>query len=513
MNTTSSRAGHWIGTLGLCTVLALGWVSGCASPKAVQAPDVPVAAAPSGAPAETNDVAKAKTEELAPAVAETPADEGARGVVEADDAAPAADAGSQTNLDLDVSVPEMTGTDTNVAAGGYVDPARLADDASAYPHIELLTEALIDIRKFYVEDKSYRDITLGAIHGMLESLDPHSSFLEAEEYGEMQEDTAGKFSGIGINIGLKDGLLTVIAPIEDTPGFRAGLQSGDRILEIDSEKTPGMDLRDAVKRLRGAKGTKVSLTVQGLEDDSPRTVAIVRDDIVVPSVKGGRILRDGIGYIRITQFARPTADMLQEQLDLLQKEHLNALVLDLRNNPGGLLKSAVDVAQKFLKPGAVIVTTRGRPGVQDEVITRGAGKTHLTDFPMAILVNGGSASASEIVAGALKDHKRAVIVGTKSFGKASVQSVIPMAADTNMAIRLTIAYYYTPNGNLIHEKGIAPDIDVELSPDEWRGVLTHRAQVESPGMFSEEEKQKYADAVDTQLERAVDLLQAIKIFK
>ena len=401
-----------------------------------------------------------------------------------------------------------TGADTN-----YVDTARELDDASAYAQIELLAEALLDIRKFYVEEKSYKEITLGAIHGMLASLDPHSSFLEPEEYEEMQEDTAGKFSGIGINIGVKDNMLTVIAPIEDTPAFRAGLQSGDRILEIDGESTGGMNMRDAVTHLRGEKGTKVMITVQGLEDEESRTVEIVRDDIVVPSVKGARIIRDGVGYVRITQFARPTAEMLQEQLDFLQKEQMNALVLDLRNNPGGLLKTAVDVAQKFLKKGEVIVTTRGRPHVQDEVIARAEGDVHLTEFPMAILINEGSASASEIVAGALKDHRRAVIVGTHSFGKASVQSVLPMNAGSNMAVRLTIAYYYTPNGNLIHGKGIEPDIEVDFFTEEWRAVLLNRAHLESPGVFPDEEKKKYADAVDTQLERAVDILQAVKIFK
>lgn len=416
---------------------------------------------------------------------------------------------------MDEPVPAGAGI-TNAAAGSEeatVDSARTLDDASAYPQIELLTEALLNVKKFYVDEKTYEEITLGAIHGMLESLDEHTSFLEAEEYEEMQEDTAGKFSGIGVNIGLRDGTLTIIAPIEDTPGFRAGLLSGDRILEIDGKKTAGMDMREAVSHMRGSKGAKVIIVVQGLTDENPRTVEIVRDDISVPSVKGARILRDGIGYVRITTFSQPTAASLQESLDKLEKSGMNALVLDLRNNPGGLLQSAIDVAQKFLKKGDVIVSVKGRPGVQDERVTKAEGEVHLTRMPMAILVNGGSASASEIVSGALKDHRRAVLVGTRTFGKASVQSIIRMTANTNMAERLTIAYYYTPNGNLIHHKGIEPDIAVDQTPEQLRGVLMRRAQEESPNLFTDEEKKKYANAVDMQLERAVDLLQAIKIFK
>ena len=394
----------------------------------------------------------------------------------------------------------------------YVDPAKVADDASAYPQIELLTEALLDVRKFYVDEKTYKEITLGAIHGMLQSLDPHSSFMEAEEYTEMQDDTSGKFSGIGVHIGVQDGMLTVISPIEDTPGFRAGLQAGDRILEIDGFKTADMTLREAVKHMRGDKGTKVTISVQGVEDPEPRTIEIVRDDIMVPSVKGAAILRDGIGYIRITQFAKPTAEALQVGLNKLQAEGMSALVLDLRNNPGGLLNSAVEVAEKFLKKGEVIVTTRGRPKVQDEIVAKAGGDVHLTKFPMVVLINNGSASASEIVAGALKDHRRAVLLGSRSFGKGSVQSVIPLMADESMAVRLTVAYYYTPSGALIHGIGIPPDIEVQLSPEAWRRVLIRRAAEENPEAFTAEQKREHADAVDVQLERALDLLQAIKIF-
>jgi len=409
--------------------------------------------------------------------------------------------------------PEADPVAVDEPATNVTDVATALDEDSAYPHVELLARALLQIRKFYVEEKSYQDITYGAIHGMLQGLDEHSSFLEAEDYEEMQEDTSGKFSGIGVTIGVSDGVLTVIAPIEDTPAYRAGLQTGDRIIEIDGEKTTGVMLRDVVKKLRGDPGTTVTITVQSEDGEEQRTVEIVRDDIVVPSVKGVRIVRDGVGYIRLTQFAKPTTNDLQRALDALTGQGMNALVLDLRGNPGGLLSAAVGVAEKFLEKNDVIVTTRGRPGVQDEIVTRAGGDVRLTGFPMVILVNGGSASASEIVAGALKDHHRAVLVGTRTFGKASVQSVIPINEEETMAVRLTIAYYYTPSGALIHKVGILPDIEINLTPPMWRQVLLRRAHTETPEMFSEEARAETAEVVDIQLERAVDLLQGIRLFQ
>jgi carboxyl-terminal processing protease len=387
------------------------------------------------------------------------------------------------------------------------------DPASAYDEMELLTEVMLLIKKHYVEEKSYEAITQGALQGMLSTLDPHSSFLDAEAYDGIQEDTSGRFSGIGIHVGMRDGLLTIIAPIEDTPGFRAGLQSGDRILKIDGKKAAGMQLREAVSCMRGGKGTAVVLTISRDDEEGPRDVEIVREDIEVPSVKGGNIIRDGIGYIRITQFAEPTAAALQEKLDVLATNGMDALVLDLRNNPGGLLKSAIEVAQKFLEKGALVVTTRGRATVLDEARVEGKGETHELNFPMAILVNQGSASASEIVAGALQDHGRAVLIGDTTFGKASVQSVIKLRADGKSAVRMTTAHYFTPSGREIHDQGIDPDIPVELTVEEWRRVQIRRAHVENPGVFPAEEVAKYTDVVDRQLERAVDLLQAVKIFR
>jgi carboxyl-terminal processing protease len=385
--------------------------------------------------------------------------------------------------------------------------------ADAYEQIELLSEVFLHVKKQYVEEKTYEQITTGALNGMLRSLDPYSAFLGREEYSNMRDDTEGHYGGIGVHIGIKKGILTVIAPIEDTPGYRAGLQSGDRILAVNGEKTEGLTIREAVKKLRGPKGESVTILIGQVSDGTEREVDIIRDVIELPSVKGTRIVDDGVGYVRITQFARPTADLLQKALDSLQQEDMQALVLDLRSNPGGLLFSAIEVAEKFLKKNQVIVTTKGRKGVYPEKVSKARGDKHYTGFPVAILVNGGSASASEIVAGALQDHKRAVLVGSTTFGKGSVQSVIKLRADNETAIRLTTAHYYTPSDRLIHGTGIDPDIPVLLEPGEWRNVQMARSRTESPELYSDEEKSEYADVVDKQLERAVDLLRAVKIFR
>ena len=404
--------------------------------------------------------------------------------------------------------------ETDVDVEPVEEEAAPKDDREvAYDKIELMTEVIMHIRKHYVTEQTYEEIVYGALHGMLQRMDPHSDFLEPAAYSDMQEDTAGKFGGIGIHIGISDGVLTVIAPIEDTPAYRAGLMGGDRIMKIEGKRTRGMSLREAVDKLRGVPGTEVTITIQPATGGAMRDATMVRDEIKVPSVKGTRILRDNIGYIRITQFAQPTAESLQAALEELVGQDMQGLVLDLRNNPGGLLTSAIEVSQKFLKKGRPIVSTRGRPGVHRETENEARGPHHYTDFPMAVLVNGGSASASEIVAGALQDNKRAVLVGQQTFGKGSVQSVVRLKPDGKSAIRLTTAYYYTPSGRLIHDVGIEPDIVVEVSPLEWRDVQLKRAREENPDFFvSEEEAPKsLEDVVDVPLQRALDILVAMRI--
>jgi carboxyl-terminal processing protease len=393
-----------------------------------------------------------------------------------------------------------------------VKPATGEDPSAAYLQMEKLTETLLQVKKNYVEEKEYAEIIEGALEGMLQALDQHSHYMGPSQFKAMREDTSGQYGGIGVYIGIRDNLLTVIAPIEDTPGFRAGLMALDRIIEIDGKGTTGMTLREAVEILRGAPGSSVTLTVHRGSEQKPREVTLVRENIESPSVKGARILRDGVGYIRITQFAEPTARTLQAAIEKLQKQEMTALVLDLRSNPGGLLKSARDVAGKFLAKGSLVVTTRERGGVESHTQLKAIGKEHYTDIPMAVLVNGGSASASEIVAGALQDHHRAVIVGERSYGKGSVQTVIRLRSDGDSAIRLTTAKYYTPSEREIHNHGIEPDIPVAISSTEWQRVRVRRTHEEHPDSYSDEVKSGYLDVVDRPLERAVDLLVAIRIF-
>ncbi len=399
------------------------------------------------------------------------------------------------------------------AQPGPAAPAATNDAPDeALRELELFSEALVYIRKYYVQEKSYRQIVRGAMHGMLEALDPHSSFLEPEGFQDLQEATDGSFGGIGVQIGVRDGMLTIVAPIEDSPAYKAGLQAGDRIVAIDGAKTQELSLSECIQKMRGAKGAAVVLTVVPERSETARDVTVVRDDVKVPSVKGARLLDDGIGYIRIVSFDENAGAELQAGLDKLRAQGLRALVLDLRNNPGGLLHAAVDVAQRFLKKGALVVIRKGREGVHPTVRNSAEGEQHDVALPLVVLVNGGSASAAEIVAGALQDHKRAVLVGTTTFGKASVQSVIRLSANggtSDCGLRLTTAHYYTPLGREIHDTGIDPDIYIELAPEEWRDVQLQRAHIENPGAFDEREKARLAGVVDRQLMRAVDLLSAM----
>jgi len=385
---------------------------------------------------------------------------------------------------------------------------------AAYKKMEMLTETILCIKRNYVDEKTYDQIVNGALHGMLQALDSHSDFLDGEAYEDLQEDTKGKYGGIGLQVGMKEGVLTVIAPIEDTPAYKAGIQSGDKILEIDGDKTMQMKLENAVKKMRGQKGTTVVLTIRRVDEDEFRKVTIVRDEVDVSSVKGATIIADGVGYVRITQFTLPTGSLLEDSLKKLKDKGMNALVLDLRNNPGGLLTSAIDVSQKFLAKDQLIVTTKGREGVMPKEEKRTKTDGAYKDIPMVVLVNWGSASASEIVAGALQDNKRAVIVGTTSYGKGSVQSILPLkAGDGKSALRLTTAKYYTPSGRTIHDKGIDPDVPVYISFKEWRDVQLKRMRTEAPVMLTKEEKDQAKDVVDHQLQRACDLLQAMKLIQ
>ena len=386
----------------------------------------------------------------------------------------------------------------------------------AFQKMQSLNDVMHLIRDNYVdEDKvGYEDLLNGALKGMLQSLDPHSQFMEPDMYKDMQESTAGEFGGLGIQIGLRDNILTVIAPMEDTPAFRAGILSGDKIVEIDGETTEDMDLQEAVRRMRGEPGTRVKIKIVRTKPHLVKDIELTRAIIKVEDVKGARILEDRIGYIRLTGFNDPTADALQKAMDKLSAQGMDSLILDLRNNPGGLLTSAVEVSEKFLKSGEVVVSTKQRKGTP--FMFKSKGRRHYTDLNMVILVNGGSASAAEIVAGAMQDHRRAVLVGEKTFGKGSVQSVLPLGDGS--AIRLTTAKYYTPADRCIHEIGITPDVIVPMSAEMWHKVLLKTSREElgrlDESVVQEEDQALNLDEVmDTQLARAVDIIKGVRLFQ
>lgn len=333
------------------------------------------------------------------------------------------------------------------------------------------TDVFARIKKDYVEEVDDKTLLENAIRGMLSGLDPHSTYLDAEAYKDLQIGTTGEFGGLGIEVGMEDGFVKVIAPIDDTPAQRAGVKAGDLIIRLDETPVKGMTLQQAVQIMRGEVGTSILLTIIREGEEKPLKVKIVRDIIQVRSVRF-RILEDGFGYLRISQFQARTGESLAEAIEKLKDENkgpLKGMVLDLRNNPGGVLNAAVDVSDAFLDEG-LIVYTEGR--IANSEMRFNADSNRLLDgAPLVVLVNGGSASASEIVAGALQDHKRAIILGTETFGKGSVQSILPLS--DGAALKLTTARYYTPSGRSIQAEGIVPDIildPLKVSQAESSGV-------------------------------------------
>jgi carboxyl-terminal processing protease len=332
-----------------------------------------------------------------------------------------------------------------------------AKPRDTYKSLEVFSNVLSLIQKNYVEDVDATEVLQGAIKGMLSSLDPHSSYLKPDDFRELKLETKGSFTGIGIEITVRDSALTVVSPIEDTPGDRAGLKAGDKIVRIEGELTKDMSLMEAVKKLRGPKGTTVNISVYREGWTDLKEHAIVRDVIPLLSVRS-KILAPGYAYIRITNFQSKTSNDFTDAIkEISQKGRISGLIIDLRNNPGGLLSQSVKISDVFIDEG-VIVSTKGRIKEQNTVYEARSGGTKY-EFPIVVLVNEGSASASEIVAGALQDHKKALVVGTNTFGKGSVQTIIPMS--NGAGLRLTTARYYTPNGRSIQAKGIEPDILVE----------------------------------------------------
>jgi len=419
---------------------------------------------------------------------------------------------------------------------------RTGHATETYEELKTFSEVLTQVQKSYVDETKVKDLVQGAIRGMLATLDPHSAYMTPDMYKEMQVETKGEFGGVGIQIGVKENRLAVIAPIEGTPAYRAGIKSGDFITKVNDETTKDLTLMDAVQKMRGPKGSKVNLTIQRDGTPDPLQFTLVRDTIKIESVKS-KVL-ENIGYVRLTQFQESTGRDLSKVLKQFKEQKLQSTILDLRNNPGGLLTAAVEVSEQFLPGGKLVVYTKGRESKKDEWIAKG--KDQMDDSPMIILVNEGSASASEIVAGALQDYGRAVIVGTTSFGKGSVQTILPLGDGSGL--RLTTAKYYTPKGRSIQSTGITPDIVVksqppttvakagEVKPGEKEGeakqakpmVGSGKDQPAQNGKGQEEGASKSGtmpqpppvDASgdpsleqDVQLQKAVEMLKTWKIFK
>jgi len=380
-----------------------------------------------------------------------------------------------------------------------------------YKQMELFSDAFVNIQSDYVEEKDPKDLIYGALKGMLSSLDPHSQFLTPEEYSELKQETTGEFGGLGIEITTKDGLLTVVTPIEDTPAWKTGIKSGDKIVKIDGEITRDITLQQAVRKLRGKPGAEVNITILREGVKELLEFKITRDIIKIKDVKDVIILEDNTGYIRLVEFRENTHNEFEKEIKRLRDEGCDSLILDLRNNPGGLLDVAVKITQIFLESNKLIVSIKGRKENQN-MEYKSKYPHPFIDLPLVVLVNSGSASGSEIVAGCLQDYRRAIILGEKTFGKGSVQTVIPLFDGS--ALRLTTSKYFTPKAREIHGKGIQPDIIVEekeiseISKEaKPKDIFEKMEEKESERKIPE----KYSQ--DPMILRALGVIKAIKIYK
>ena len=411
----------------------------------------------------------------------------------------------------------------NLAVGFrvYFSSVNAAEKDEAYPNLKLFSVVLDRVRNEYVDGGklTYQELIYAALKGMLGTLDPHSEFMEPIKYDDLKKDTQGEFGGVGIVISMKDNYLTVVAPMEDTPGFKAGILSGDRIMKIDGVSTEKLSLPDGVKKLRGEPGSDVTITVLRPSTGKTKDYKLTRAQIKVDTVKdinGKRefpLSENNVGYVRLVQFGEHTAEDLEDGLRKLESKGAESLVLDLRGNPGGLLDQAVKVCEKFLPRGQLVVSTEGRDARQKSEY-RATGRTKHPAVPMVVLVNNGSASASEIVAGCLQDTTalgvcKAIVVGEQTFGKGSVQSILPL--QDGSALRLTTAKYYTPSHKVIHAHGITPDIIVPMSDEEERDVFLKRT-VGGIESLDPKEQERVRNAHDVQLDRAMDLLKGLSLY-
>ncbi len=407
-----------------------------------------------------------------------------------------------------------------VLCANFLVGARLylkaAEKDTVYSSLELFSFVMEKVRKDYVDGQklTYQELVYGALKGMLGTLDPHSEFMDPEKYRELQNDTQGAFGGLGISVNYKDNFITVVVPMTNTPAWRAGILSGDRIVKINGKSTEKMSIDDAIRDLRGEPNTDVRLTVFRPASHETKEFKLTRAMINVDMVtdingrKEFKLGEDKIGYVRLIQFGEKTSDDLEAALSKLKRQGMQGLVLDLRWNPGGLLDQAVDVCSKFLPKRQLVVTTEGRSPSQDSR-REALGHDELSGMPVVVLVNLGSASASEIVAGCLQDLKRAVILGERTFGKGSVQSILPL--QDGSALRLTTAKYYTPSHKVIHEVGITPDITVPVTLEEAQAALVQRTP-SGPESLDEKDRLRALAIRDIQLDRAVDLLKGITLF-
>jgi carboxyl-terminal processing protease len=422
-----------------------------------------------------------------------------------------------------------------VLFGPYGDSRVSAVDSSTYKSLKIFNEVLDIVEKNYVEEVKQKKLIDEAVNGMIKSLDPHSAYLTPDQYKELQVDTSGTFGGLGIVISMQNDQLTVVSPIEDTPAFKAGLKSGDRIMKIDGQITKGMSIQDAVKKMRGPENTKVTLTILRKDMKEPKDFEIVRAVIKIKSVKHN-VYEDSIGYIRISAFQESTVDELKKAMQQIngKSKDLKGIVIDVRNNPGGLLDQAVKASDAFLKSGT-IVSTKGRAkAIESKFVARDDGNE--PTCPMVVLVNEGTASASEILSGALQDNGRAIVLGMPTFGKGSVQTVIPL--EDGSALKLTTAKYYTPKGRSIQAEGIKPDIVVESirqaeGPETAEAQMLREKDLKGHIRGEREGEQKPSDAKekdkdkgekekgkektdlqkDNQLKSAVDILKSWEVFK
>src|SRR5882724_13545856 len=415
----------------------------------------------------------------------------------------------------------LLGANLFLGAQIYFSSGQGAEKEDPYPQMKLFSIVVDRVRNDYVDGGklTYQELIHGALKGMLSTLDPHSEFMEPIKYDELKKDTQGEFGGVGIVISMKDNYITVVSPMDDTPGFRAGILSGDRIIKINGKSTEKLGLPEAVKMLRGEPGTEVSLTVLRPSSGAVKDHKLARASIKVDTIKdieGKRefpLSENNVGYVRVVQFGEQTASDLEDGLRKLEAKGMESLIIDLRGNPGGLLDQAVKVCEKFLPRNQLVVSTEGRDAKQ-KMEYRATGHDRHPNMPIVVLVNYGSASASEIVAGCLQDATglglcKAIIVGEQSFGKGSVQSILPL--QDGSALRLTTAKYYTPSHKVIHEKGITPDIVVPMSDDEEHDVFLKR----TPGALDTldaKEQSRVAGSHDPQLDRAMDLLKGITLF-